>query len=147
MNTGCATNDVENSVLSDLQAGKTVELCGDIEKRTLSGKFITRLCMMAEATSTLHPYGVRIQNAVIENGIDLQSLHIPFNVVLINCTVNGELDLRNAEIRSLDLSGTHIEAIHADGLVAKGDVCLSDACSVEHSACFQGAVIQEIFVA
>ena len=110
-------------------------------ERILSASFIRQLCTDPDMAKRLQTHGIRIRGARIKGHLDLNSLKIPFNISLNECSIPHALDLRCATVSSLDLSGSHTVSIDADGLTVLGNMRLADGFFTDGTVCLTGSII------
>ncbi len=77
-----------------------------------------------EARNFIDPYGLRIEGAKIEGNLNLDSVAIPFPLVLRRCFFNGDIILTDADTCFLSLEGSSCNFITARGIRVKGSVRL-----------------------
>jgi len=93
--------------------------------RTIRAEVIRNLCAGVNPNWQVHPRGISVGRAKITGQLNLGRTSIPHHLRLINCHFDSQIDLRWAETRTLDFSGSCIPAIYGDSLVVRGDMSLS----------------------
>ncbi len=130
--------------IADLHLGEKIDFNNTSSwgpEYIVNASFIRKLCTEPDLAPKIQPHGIRIRGARIVGNIDLNSLSIPFNIFLNECSIPNALDLRHATVRSLDLSGSQTIGIDADQLTVSGDMRLADGFSTDGSVCLMGAKI------
>jgi sRNA-binding regulator protein Hfq len=98
----------------------------DGKTRVIRADLLAWLCTDAEASAMVTHKGIWIKGARIDGELDLEYAKILFPLSLINSAFMEVINLRQAEIRELQLTGTYTGAIDGSGLKVKGDVCLKN---------------------
>jgi len=111
------------------------------EERTLRAEILYDLCTGARREWKVHAKGVQAVGARITGSLDFQGAEINAPLLLGFCRFDQPLILRNARIRTLNLSGSHCQGMRADGLAARGDVFLRDGFTAEGEVRLLGADI------
>jgi hypothetical protein len=76
-------------------------------------------------TATVGPNGIAVHGARIIGKLNLARLPIPFPLVIDESYIDEEMDLSSAELRALDLVGTHTRGLVAENLKVFGSVNLA----------------------
>lgn len=121
------------------------------EDRTVRAHVIVAICAQLEPSLTVHAKGIRIRGAKITGQLDFQNLNLLFKLSLINCWVETEILLQDAQTRTIVLSGSRVCGIVANristigglyfdkGFICSGSIQLIDA-QVTASIVADGAV-------
>jgi hypothetical protein len=111
------------------------------DEGVVRGEVIRWLCLEPEVWKLCLPTGIDVTGARIIGSLDLSYTDIGIPLRFCACYFEEPLHLKQAKLKSLDLSGTHIEAkdiivsserdasptsIYAEKLSVTGSVCLSD---------------------
>lgn len=96
------------------------------EERILKADRIYWLCTDKVAAGLVKHKGISVKGAHIDDELELEQVRIPFRLVFHRCFFSEVINLLGAEIRSLNLTGTHTGPIHADGLTVDGYLFLRD---------------------
>ncbi|SIO31636.1 hypothetical protein [Vannielia litorea] len=89
----------------------------------------------------VNPKGLRLRGARISGALDLQGTDCPLDITLSACRIDGEMNLVNAALRGLHLSGCTLRAITADNARFSGSVYLRGESRVEGEIGLSGARI------
>ena len=111
------------------------------DKRTIRAEIIYALCLGTNPDWTVHAKGVQARGARIVDSLDFESATLLRPLALLDCFINEDLILVDAEARSLVLSGSHVPGMSADRLVTKGSVFLSDGFAAKGEVRLLGADI------
>ncbi|TKJ38412.1 hypothetical protein CEE37_12905 [candidate division LCP-89 bacterium B3_LCP] len=111
------------------------------EDRVLKAEHIAWLCTDKQASKQVTHRGIPIIGARIDGDFDLALATIRFRLGFRRCSFKNKIDLKHAEIRILDLKGTHTKSIRADGLKVGGDVILKNGFKADGEVRFLGAEI------
>ena len=119
------------------------------ENAIIQSHLIRWILTNPEAISFIDPYGLRIEGAEIKGNLNLDSVTIPFPLVLKRCSF-GDIILIDAETRFLSLEGSSCNSIVARGIRVKGsfrlDSCLGEKpFEVKQGVDFCGANISDDF--
>lgn len=119
----CKTAAGEEANFIDGQAAPSdpSQAAGWPRDRIIAADRLIWLCTNCRALAQVTHRGIQIKGARIDcepgkSKIDLKYAQIPFPVVLTDCAITCPLDLEQAAIRALELTGTHVNGILADGL-------------------------------
>jgi hypothetical protein len=93
-------------------------------ERQIGNELIRWLCVDREAKQLIDPVGIALMGAKIIGDIDLLYISVPFPLTFHHCNFEGQLNLENSSLPSLDISGSTVGFIRADGAVIKGGVLL-----------------------
>jgi sRNA-binding regulator protein Hfq len=103
----------------------------DPNNRVIRGKFIKWLCTDPNASSMVTHKGILVKGARIEGELDLSDARISFPLSFRRCAFKMGINLRDAEIRNLNLEGTYTGPICGSGLKVKGNVFLRNDFTAE----------------
>lgn len=115
--------------------------------RKIRSALIRWLCVERESSELLDPAGIHIHAARLSSDfgsnttLDLSNLQIPFPLVLKCCRVECPINLTNAKIRALDLSGSWVCALWGDSLTSEGSVLLRDGFRADSAVHLVGAEV------
>jgi hypothetical protein len=135
-------SDAENLLLENIPSGN-LAVCGpnndDTDRandpkdadtwgpdRQIRAALLESLCTHEQARKHVQPRGIQLYGADIVGPLDLSFANIPFQLMLNNCRLREDIDLRRAEVSELDLQDSLVQGILADGIVVKNNVFLRD---------------------
>lgn len=84
---------------------------------------------------------IDVEDARIVGVLDLEGRKLEHPLILRNCYVEEEINLRQAEIPRIDLSGSHLWGLDAEQLLTKHDVDLDDVITTGREISLLGARI------
>ncbi len=84
------------------------------------------LLLGGDETVAIHEKGVRLDGAWIEGGLDLVGCSVRRSLLLQNCTLHGQLALRDAKVRGIRLHNAKVDGISGDRLQCDGDISLRE---------------------
>jgi hypothetical protein len=131
--------EIDEKLLRQLTSGQSIDVSIAKEEVAVSQKdqeevflikadLIAWLCKNPEALSLVPSYqGIEVIGAVIQGDLDLQYTKIPFPIIFKRCTFEGEINLNNSEICSLDLSGSKTNSINCEGVKVQNSVYFRDS--------------------
>ncbi len=93
-------------------------------ERQIGAELIRWLCVDRDAKELVDPGGIQVYAAKISGALNLSSVSVPFPLVFARCSLDGELNLRHAEILGINLQGTRLCSIAADGAHVKNSIFL-----------------------
>jgi hypothetical protein len=82
-------------------------------QREIRASLIRWMSVDPDAVRQIDPQGIRVLGAKIVGSLDLSQVRVPFTITLHNCAIPEALELTDAEIPALDLSGSYTGSIHA----------------------------------
>ena len=91
-------------------------------RRVIEADRIEWLCTDAEALQLVTHRGIAVKRARVDGELILQFARIPFAFDFWRSAFGEEINLQHAEVRALNLEGTHTRGIRADGLKVEGSV-------------------------
>lgn len=94
------------------------------EDRILRASVI-RAIVRSRGTAMIGPNGIAVLGARIIGKLNLARLSIPFPLFIDQSYIDEEMDLSSAELRALDLVGTHTHGLVAENLKVFGSVNLA----------------------
>ncbi len=94
------------------------------EHRRVRAGVVRWVCAHKAAARLVDPYGLILDGALVEGGLDLDGADVPFRLFFFGCALPDGVSLRDARTRTINLQGSFAGPITADGLRAKGDVNL-----------------------
>jgi len=121
--------------------GYTTGPDGIIRPPVIDADRIRWLCTDAEAKERVTHKGIQVWAARIEGKLDLIFARIPFPLAFFDCAFTAPIILMHAEMRALNLNGSHTKSISADGVKVDGSVFLSDGFSAIGEVRLLGASI------
>ncbi len=101
-------------------------------ERTIRADLVRDLCL-GETAQAVHAKGVRVKGARIVGPLDFEFVTFQHAVALVACFIEEDLNLSQAQARSLTLAGSRFPSITAEHLKTTGSVDLRDtfACGGE----------------
>ncbi|MBI1804606.1 MAG: hypothetical protein HYR77_09070 [Ignavibacteria bacterium] len=99
--------------------------------RVLRATRIAWLCRDPQASILVSDKGIQVRGVRIDEGFDVEESKITFLLYFEKCSFKDKINLRNAEIKSLYLIGTHTASIQANGLIVEKDCFLRDGFKAE----------------
>ncbi len=110
-------------------------------ERTVRGSLIRWLMMDPSAVRLNASRQIAIADAVIDDELNLEGIGSDFGLVLIGCQINSKVDLKEARLRSLTLTGTHCAAIYGDSIIVNGSIALDHGFQASGQVFFNNASI------
>ncbi len=92
---------------------------------TLGADRIAWVCTDPRVATLVTHKGVRVRGVPIKGTLELAYARIPFPLAIENCRVDGDIDLRGAELGSLSLDGSTVGVINGRSLRVTADVLLT----------------------
>lgn len=87
------------------------------DRPVVRADFLRWLATDKGASESIDPLGLRVHNATIPSGLDLDFCKMSFPLRFLNCALQGNLSLRSSQLRALELAGCTAEKdVVADGL-------------------------------
>lgn len=112
-------------------------------RRVIKAEQIQWLCTDPKTKKLVTHKGIQIIGARIEGELDLGYVEISFPLFFFKCAFKKTIFLQHAQIRALNLGGTHTGPVKADGLIVKGGVFLRNGFKAEGEVRLTGATIDE----
>lgn len=124
-------------------------------ERTIRAESIIRLCMEADPYKPVHAKGIRIKGAKITGVLDLEAVALSYPLELSSCWFEKQVDLTDAQVKTLRLSGSRVPGILANrvtakgtlyfnnGFVSTGEILMNDA-RIEGSIGFDGSFLENL---
>ncbi len=109
--------------------------------RVLSADCIAWLCTNPDAARFLTHRGIFAQGVRIDGELDLQFARVNVPLAFGKCAFPAEISLRQADLQSLTLDGTHVEEIAADAVRVKGHLFLRNGFKATGEVWLTGASI------
>jgi len=82
-------------------------------QREIRASLIRWMSVDPDAIRQIDPQGIRVLGGKIVGSLDLSQVHVPFAITLRKCAIPDVLEITEAEIPALNLSGSHTSSIHA----------------------------------
>lgn len=95
-------------------------------RRFLNVRCINWVCTDPEASKRVTYRGLEIEGALVFGKLDLRFAKIAFPLSFRNCSFVYNIDLRDAELRAINLDGSLTGRIDAAGLEVKRDLRMGD---------------------
>src|SRR6266849_5661253 len=95
-------------------------------ERQIRADLVRWLCVNQQAKEFVDPLGIQIYAAKISGGLDLSYVTVPFPLIFHRCSLDGELNLRCADVSEINFQGTWLHSIAADGAQVRNRVFLRD---------------------
>jgi hypothetical protein len=115
------------------------------DDNTIRASILSRLILDKKAKGAIHPYGIRIIGAHIKGELNLDTATILFPLVLQDCYIPKEIDLRDANTRLLSFRGTHTGPIVASRIVVESSLALNEGFWAKGGVRLHGAHIKGQF--
>jgi hypothetical protein len=93
-------------------------------ERQIRADLVRWLCVHRSAKELVDPLGIQIYAAKILGVLDLSYVTVPFPLILHRCSLDGELNLRCADISEINFEGTWLHSIAADRAQVRNSVFL-----------------------
>jgi hypothetical protein len=90
--------------------------------RDIRATLIEWLAVDHAAIARIHPSGIRVLGARVVGPLDLSYVHVPFVIMMIRCSIPGQIRLQATEIPRLDLSGSYTGEIFAPDIHVAGSM-------------------------
>jgi sRNA-binding regulator protein Hfq len=94
------------------------------QERQIRAELIRWLCLDRHAKEFMDQRGIQIHGARILGDLNLFYANVPFPLTFACCFVDGELNLRYAQILGINLQGTWVNTIAADGVQVRSNIFL-----------------------
>lgn len=95
--------------------------------------------LLLSPDTPLNAKGLRVRGAYIQGVLDLQGATCGFDITLSRCRLDGTLQLTNARMRGLHVSGSQMCSLMADNAAFDGAVFLRDGTEVRGEISLAGA--------
>ncbi len=92
------------------------------DDRLIRADFLYWLCTNREASELVHAKGIEIHGAQVEGSLDFEAATLSYPLWLFDCAIPQQINLLDAQTRTISLSGGHTGPIFADGLTTQGGV-------------------------
>lgn len=115
----CGPNPTVHDIGNDPSAG---ELWG--AEREIRADLIRWICVNRDVARLVDPQGIDVFGARISGMLNLFHVTVPFPLSLGHCRIDGEMNLRSADILGINLQGSWVDSIAADGVQVKNNVFL-----------------------
>ncbi|CCJ05749.1 hypothetical protein [Methylocystis sp. SC2] len=89
--------------------------------------FLRFLLLGGDKDAPVHELGVQIEGASIVGQLILRGAALPNKIALRQCRVDGKIDLRGANARTINLEGSSIAGLDGEHLELRGDLILRNA--------------------
>jgi hypothetical protein len=94
------------------------------EERRVRSALIRWLCVDPHARALVDPLGIQVWDAKLPESLDLSFITVPFPLAFINCQIGEGINLLEARVPDLNLTGSWIGSIEASGAHVRGGVYL-----------------------
>ncbi len=115
----------------------------DPNTRVIRADLIAWLCTDRRALELATHRGIQITGARIEGELDLSFAIVPFPLRFRRCSFKRGINLRDAEIRNLDLNGTYTGPIYGDRLKVEGSIYLCKGFKAKGEVNLYGSTIEK----
>jgi hypothetical protein len=113
-----------------------------LEQRRLTAELIQWMCVNQLAAGHVPSNrGIRITGAWITGKLDLQNTKLSFPLAFERCVFQDDIDLHDADIRSLSFSGTQTRTINGNGLCVAHDLIMRDGFEARGTIKLESAMI------
>ena len=92
--------------------------------RRIRAELVSWVCMDPDARKHVYWRGIQVHGADITGLLDLSSVTFPFPLAFRHCYLADGINLQQAEVSVLSLSGSLVRKLMADGVVVKNSVYL-----------------------
>ena len=116
------------------------------QDRVVRRELLHWICGNREAKDLVDPKGLQVAGARIEGDLDLTSISIPFGLILSRCRLTGPITLQDANLRSVDLSGSQVAGVVANGAIMEGSLFLNGGFASSQEVQIIGTRIEGDFV-
>jgi sRNA-binding regulator protein Hfq len=113
----------------------------DENSRVIRAECIAWLCTDSGSSEIATHLGIRVRGARVEGELNLAYARFSFPLGFEKSAFMGRINLRQAEIRNLNLGGTHTGPIYGDGLKVESVVFLRHGFKAEGEVRLRGATI------
>ena len=103
--------------------------------------FVRFLAMGGDETAPVHEAGVQITGAQIQEDIDLRGARCVGRLILIDCVIEGLLQLEDGHLGVLMLNGSRVRGVLANRAVFEGSVFLQNGFHATGAVTLFGATI------
>ena len=110
--------DTEVKFLQNANEGQWTKGVGSNDER-IRGGLIRWLCSHKVARELVDARGIQI-NGVSITDLDLEDLSVAFSISLINCKLEGDIILRDADVKNIYLENCIVNRIMADRINVRG---------------------------
>jgi len=95
---------------------------GTLHDAAAKGNLNYWLCTNREASELVHAKGIEIHGAQVEGSPDFEAATLSYPLWLFDCAIPQQINLLDAQTRTISLSGSHTGPIFTDGLTTQGGV-------------------------
>lgn len=138
-------SDAESLLWQSVSTGSVAEVEEDWPpvQKVIRAPLIVRLLLGGPSVPPIHPKGIRICGAEIEQHLDLENVTSPSSLYLLGCRVHGTIDLRCATLPRVYLAGTSVSKLLADSAQFVHGLHARDGSEIEDLSC-RGATVGNI---
>jgi len=111
------------------------------DENHIRAQFLRFLALGGDERAPVHEKGVHVCGAWIDHDVDLEACHVTAPITLDWCSVDGNINLLDAEIPCLFLDNTFAKCIDAERLRCAGSMHLNNATSVAGGVSMVGAQV------
>jgi hypothetical protein len=107
----------ENRLLGAAAAGEMADFTEPDwadDKKSIRAELIRVLALARDDDAPVHERGIRIKGASIQGDIDLENARVEMELTLQSCEIVGTINLRDAELFGINLTGSSMTAIAAE---------------------------------
>ncbi len=115
----CAASG-EDCVIGDVRP-----VTGNADNR-IRPELLRFIALGGDADNPLHDHGILLAHAFVEGSLDFNGAVVPENFGLIDCMIEGKVDIRDCCTESFCLAGSVVEAIQGDRFESTGGLILSN---------------------
>jgi hypothetical protein len=94
-------------------------------ERTIKSDWISWLCRDHEASAKVPPQGITLIGARVTGPLNLAWTNVPFPIRLWRCAITGDIELTQAMVCKLELTGTYMQGLFGNGLTVNDDALLA----------------------
>jgi cytoskeletal protein CcmA (bactofilin family) len=109
-------------------------------KGSIRADLLRWICITPDAIKQIGPTGLELHGVAVVGLLDLSFVNFHFPLSFIGCTFDGRINLQNANLKRLNMSGSAVREIFASGVRVDDDVLMGGLCA-DGPLVFSGARI------
>jgi hypothetical protein len=111
-------------------------------ERTIRAAVLRWVCTSRDVATCVDLKTFVIMGAKIQGELNFAGMSVNYHLGLMKCFICDGMNLEDAQLRTLDLSGSHCGPIHAVGVEVSGSIYLHDGFRAEGSVILLNASIR-----